>query len=83
MKKLALFIHGLLSDASTWNPLLAFLRDDIHFSAIYDVDTFEYETRLITGESAPRIAEALATFISTRHGDRDEIAIVGHSQGGS
>ena len=85
---LMLFVHGLSgSGDGTWSKMIElFLRDELYSK--YEIDTYEYPTskmRLPFGKrmpGIPELAEGLASYIDTRHSDKNKVVLIGHSLGG-
>jgi len=72
-----IFVHGILSDSSTFDGLLSTLRE-LDSPSPFDLWTFGYDYRQHLTESADHLAEAIVY----RAFGRRRVDIVGHSMGG-
>lgn len=88
LKPAAIFVHGFLSSAETWDPLINLLKQDPAVESQFEFFRFTYSTKAIEikpHHRIPRIGEAakgLREFIDSREFYDREIVLVGHSQGG-
>lgn len=90
MDKRIIFVHGLGGNAETWGKMPEFINADPSIVATCDhwvyptarlgLKFFKYFQKNYLG--VHELANSLKTFIDTKHGDADEIVLVGHSLGG-
>lgn len=76
-RHIVIFVHGILSDSSTFNKLLPLLETHDHENAL-DLWVFDYNYRQPLTVSGDQLAEAIN---ERAFGDR-RVDIVGHSMGG-
>lgn len=82
------FVHGFLSSAMTWQPLISLFNADKDVFARYALLPFEYDSpkfRLRPDRRIPNLAmlaDSLSTFIDTKCAGYEQLVLVGHSQGG-
>lgn len=87
-KAAAIFVHGFISSAETWDTLINLLKQDPAVESQFEFFRFTYSTKALEikpHDRIPRIDEAakeLREFIDSREFYDREIVLVGHSQGG-
>jgi len=93
-KRLLVFVHGFCSDAETWDPLIALLRNDPQ-AAQFEIACFDYKTAIMALPVINRlpgideIANWLDSWLSNLLFDKAkgtaryiDVTLVGHSMGG-
>jgi pimeloyl-ACP methyl ester carboxylesterase len=94
-KRLLVFVHGFLSDASTWDPLVSLLQQDSEIQSQFVIERFNYRTGVAATPFVERlptiseIAQQLDTWLSSRlfevsRGENRyiDVTLTGHSMGG-
>jgi pimeloyl-ACP methyl ester carboxylesterase len=93
-RRAILFVHGFVSSADTWGPLLKLLKQDAAISAEFDLHTFSYETAVAALPVVRRlptlqeIGKSLRAWLTRELFGPDgqeryiDITLVGHSMGG-
>ncbi|MEU8082711.1 alpha/beta fold hydrolase [Micromonospora sp. NPDC049101] len=82
------FVHGLFSSPSTWQPFVDLIQGDAELASFVSVHTFRYESPPIRVRIDRRIAEVddiadrLWTYYENELRDAASIVFVTHSQGG-
>ncbi|MFV2017328.1 alpha/beta fold hydrolase [Micromonospora sp. LOL_023] len=80
-------VHGFLSSADTWSPLLRIIETDADLVAL-DPYTFEYPSPPVSLSPLRRIpnindiADSLRTYLTNDCSDHSGLILVTHSQGG-
>jgi hypothetical protein len=81
------FVHGIRSSSSMWDPFSRLIEDDTQLSDVTVVH-FRYATRLMNWNplkvipSLNTVADSFKEFLRTEAGSFETLVLVGHSQGG-
>ncbi len=81
------FVHGLNSKSTVWEPLLALVAEDDDLRARTNNYVFEYASPKVRHPLAARptldvVAQGLWTFLKNSVPSHENLFLVGHSQGG-